>query len=354
MKKIGILAMLFVVLATLSACGNNTATLNVLNWGEYMDEELITQFEEEFNVKIVYDTVDSNEAMEVKLKTGTTKYDIAFPSDYMIDKLRQQDLLNVIDKSLLTGLDEVTIISEVASLTEGKAFDPYFIPYFWGTIGIMYNTDTVNEEDLTGFGVLFEQPDTEEAYKVGMYDSARDAVAVALLAKGYDVNSNDADELNEIETYMEQGNYEYFGTDNLKSLVQSGNLDMALVYSGDYFDQLYVAEEDGIEVNFAYYVPETTNVWVDGFVIPKTSENVELAHEFINFFLNTDVAVQNADWVGYAPVLQEAYDVMVSDEYGYDYDNYFPYPAGSSRQVFEFISDDRFARLNELLDAAKR
>lgn len=327
-------------------------TLYVLNWGEYMDPDLIDQFETTYDVTVVYDEVGSNEEMEVRIKSGTTKYDIAFPSDYMIDKLRQQDLLNEIDRTKLTGLSNVSIKPEVAGLTEGKGYDSYFIPYFWGTIGIMYNTDTVNEADLTGWEVLF---DTDSTYKVGMYNSARDAAAAALLYLGYDVNTNDEDELSEAEDALRAMEYEVVGEDNLKTLVQAGNLDMALVYSGDYFDTLYIAEEDETDINFAFYVPETTNVWVDGFVIPTTSENTDLAHEFINFFLNEDVSEQNADWVGYAPVLDEVFNTLTDPDgdYGYDYDNYDPYPEGSSRVIYEYISDARFERLNELLDAAK-
>ena len=351
MKKLVMLISGLVLVIALSACGSGQETLRVLNWGEYMDDALIEQFEEEYDVKVVYDTVDSNETMELRIKSGTTKYDIAIPSDYMIDKLRQQDLLNEIDVTLLPGLDSVSIKTEVAGLTANSAYNDYYIPYFWGTLGIMYNTDTVNEEELTGFDVLFN-PDT--TFKIGMYDSARDAAAAAFLAQGFDVNTNVESELTATETYMSNGVYDYFGTDNLKTLVQSGNLDMALVYSGDYFDQLYVAEEAELDINFAYYVPETTNIWVDGFVIPTTSENTDLAHKFINFFFDLEVAAQNADWVGYAPVTTEAYNLLVSDEYGYgEYDNYDPFPAGSFRQVYEFISDARFARLNELLDVAK-
>ena len=353
MKRFLAVLMAATLVITLTACKSDKETLYVLNWGEYMDPDLVEQFEDEYDVNVVYDEVGSNEEMEVRIKSGTTSYDIAFPSDYMIDKLRQQDLLHEIDRDKLTGLDDVSIKPEVAGLTAGKGFDPYFIPYFWGTIGIMYNTTNVVEEDLTGWDVLF---DTESTYKVGMYNSARDAAAVALLYLGYkDVNSNDETELQEAEDALRAMSYDVVEEDNLKNLVVSGNLDMALVYSGDYFDQLYVAEEDELEVNFGYFVPDTTNVWVDGFVIPTTAQNVDLAHEFINFFLNEDVSAQNADWVGYAPVLTEVFDLLTDPDgdYGYDYDNYDPYPAGANRVIYEYISDDRFERLNELLDAAK-
>ena len=350
MKKIFLGITLTLLVISLSACGSSKKELHVLNWGEYMDDTLVERFEEEYDVVVKYDIVDSNEAMEVKIKAGTTSYDIAFPSDYMIDKLRQQGLLNEIDHSLLTGFGDVTMKPEVVELTNGKGYDSYFIPYFWGTLGIMYNTSTVNVEDLTGFDVLFDENTT---YKIGMYDSARDASAAALMALGYDVNTSDQSELDDAKTYMGTGVYESFGTDNLKGLVQSGNLDMALVYSGDYFDLLYVAEEEDIEINFEYFVPETTNIWVDGFVIPTTSDDTDLAHQFINFFLNEEVSAQNADWVGYAPVLTEVYNLLVSNEYGYDYENYNPSPDGTTRLIYEFVSETRFQTLNDLLDAAK-
>jgi spermidine/putrescine transport system substrate-binding protein/spermidine/putrescine transport system permease protein len=313
-----------------------------------MDLDLVSDFEDEFDVKVVYEEVGSNEEMEVKIKAGTTKYDIVIPSDYMIDKLSQQDLLNEIDFDLLSNLDEVSFIEDATDLYSDSGISDYMVPYFWGTVGIMYNTDSVDEADLTGYDVLF---DTNTSYKIGMYDSARDSVAAALLYLGYSVNSNVTSELLEAETALKNGVFEIFGEDNLKGLVIEGNLDMALVYSGDYFDEVYAFEEDEVDINFGYFVPETTNIWVDGFVIPKISENVDLAHEFINFFLNKDIVVANADYVGYAPVIEEAYNTLVED--GYDYDNYDPFPVGTLREMYQFISDDRFERLNEILNAAK-
>jgi len=347
MKKLMVLISIGAIVLTLSACGSSEEKLYVLNWGDYMDLDLVEEFEDEFNVQVIYEEVGSNEEMEVKIKAGTTKYDIVIPSDYMVDKLRQQDLLNEID---LSRLDDVSFISDATDLYSGFEFSKYMVPYFWGTVGIMYNTNTVNEEDLTGYDVLF---DTETSYKIGMYDSARDSVGAALLYLGYDINSNVSKELDEAETALSNGVFEIFGEDNLRGQVIEGNLDMALVYSGDYFDELYAFEEEEMEVNFGYFVPEVTNIWVDGFVIPKLSENIDLAYDFINFFLSEEYAVANADWVGYAPVIQEAYDILVGDEYGYDYENYNPFPVGADRVMYQFISNDRFDRLNEILNAAK-
>lgn len=350
MKKLLMVVSVMLIVVALTGCGSAKTKMYVLNWGEYMDPELIEAFEDEYNVDVVYEEVGSNEEMEIKIKSGITAYDIAIPSDYMIDKLRQQDLLKEVDFDLLTNLDDVTLTDDVTGLYDGKGYEPYIVPYFWGTIGVMYNTETVTEAELTGWDVLFN-PDT--TLKVGMYDSSRDSVAAALLYLGYDVNSNDSTELAEAEQALKDANIEIFGEDNLKGHIIQGNLDVALVYSGDYFDELYAAEEDEVEPNFGYFVPETTNVWVDGFVIPSTSEQTDLAHDFINFFLQEDVAEQNADWVGYAPVLDEVYATLVGDDYGYDYDNYDPYPEGASRQVYEFISNERFDLLNQMLQAAK-
>lgn len=351
MKKILTIASLFVLVLTLTGCQNSTEKLYVLNWGEYMDMDLVAEFEQTFDVEVIYEEVGSNEEMEVKIKSGVTNYDIAVPSDYMIDKLRQQNLLNEIDESKLTALSDVSIQEDVNTLTGNTEYAPYFVPYFYGTLGIMYNMNTVSEDDLTGWDILFNN---DNGFKLGMYDSARDAVASALLYLNEDVNTADETILNYAKDALMNTEYEVFGEDNLKGLVQSGNLDLALVYSGDYFDQMYQVEADGGDISFGYFVPENTNIWVDGFVIPTTSENTDLAHEFINFFLDVDRNVQNADYVGYAPGLQEAYDVLVSDEYGYDeYENYNPFPEGSSRVLYQYVSEARFALLNDILNEVK-
>ncbi|MEC9484764.1 MAG: extracellular solute-binding protein [Candidatus Izemoplasma sp.] len=350
MKKLGIVLMSFVTILLLSGCQQTDNKLYVLNWGEYIDQDLVAEFEALHDVTVIYEEVGSNEEMEVKIKSGVTNYDIAFPSDYMIDKLRQQGLLNEIDYDLLNGFDDVSLLPEVKALYEDEAYAPYLVPYFWGTIGIMYNTDTVDEADLTGWDVLFTN---EHGYKMGMYDSARDAIASALLYLDEDVNTADETVLNNAKQALNNTAYDVFGEDNLKGYVHSGNLDLALVYSGDYFDEMYTAEADGETINFAFYVPEKTNVWIDGFVIPKSSQNLSLAHEFINFFLHHDRSVRNADWVGYAPVLEEVYNTMVSDEYGYDYDNYHPYPDGSERVIYQYISQERFELLNAILNEVK-
>ena len=126
-----------------------------------------------------------------------------------------------------------------------------------------------------------------------------------------------------------------------------------MVYSGDYFSEYYFALEDEIDITFDFYVPDVTNVWLDAMVIPKNSQNVELAHQFIDFFLRPDIAIQNSDYIGYAPCYQQVYDLMISEEYGYDFDTFDPYPAGAVRQMYVYGSDDRQNRIVQILSRAK-
>ncbi len=345
-----ILSVLFVV--SLAACRSEQEVLYVLNWGEYMDEDLIELFEETYNVRIVYTEVGSNEAMEVQILMDTTPFDIAIPSDYMIDKLFQNGLLHPIDPELLPNLANINFIEDARLLYENEPFAEHMIPYFWGTIGILYNTsnpDVVEALETQGWMALF---DPASPFNRGMYDSPRDAVGAALLALGLDVNTTNESELAQAEALLREANFQIFGEDNLKREVVAGNLDMALVYSGDYFDELFAADEDGREVNFNLYVPNSTNVWIDAFVIPTTAQNIELAHTFINFFLDVDNKVANSDWVGYTPVIQEVFDIMV-DEYEYDDPAYFPKPEGTARYLFRYISQAHDQKLADILNRVK-
>ena len=352
--------LLVFVTVVLSAC-DSRERLYVLNWGEYMNPDLIRAFEEEHNVRVIYEEVMSNEAMENNLKRGTTNYDIMIPSEYMIDKLVQQNLLQPIQKDLLTNYASIEFFSDARALYENEPFGDYMIPYFFGTVGIMYNTSNpdikaaLESQENSGFCALF---DPESPFIIGLYDSPRDTVGAALKCLGYSASSNVQSELLEAEelirgvTGRADRTLTRFGTDGLKGAVALGNIDMALVYSGDYFEMIFEYEEEGQAINFDFYVPEHSNIWIDAFVIPKASQNVELAHKFIDFFLDIDNAVENADWVGYTPVIKEVYRILV-EEYEYDYEHYYPQPEGSSREVYIYISEEHAIELNRILNAAK-
>jgi len=359
MKKMmySVLLVLSVALTfTLIGCAEQEA-LYVLNWGEYMDPDLIIEFEDRYDVDVVYEEVGSNEEMEIKLKQGITDYDILVPSDYMIDKLYQDGLLQAIDKDQLTNLDDVDFFDDAKALYEDEAFGDYMIPYFFGTVGIMYNTsdpDVKTAVETQGFCALFDE---ESPHTIGLYDSPRDTVGAALMCLGHSPNSNEETELAEAQSLLEgvigrADQLTRFGEDELKGDVARGNLDMALVYSGDYFEMVFEYEEDGATIEFDYVAPTHTNIWIDAFVIPEASQNPDLAHKFINFFLDEDIAAANADWVGYTPVISEVYDTMV-DDYGYDYDHYYPQPEGSTREVFIYRGDEHAERLNMLLNTVR-
>ena len=355
---ISVLAVFVMFSVSLVGCSSKEK-LYVLNWGEYMNPDLIEKFETENNVNVVYEEVGSNEEMEIKLKQGITDYDIMIPSEYMIDKLSQENLLLPIDYSLLTNLESVEFFEDAKVLYEEEDFGQYLIPYFFGTVGIMYNTNNANvklalEGENGGFCTLFDETND---FRVGLYDSPRDTIGAALMCLGYSVNSNNDTELGEAETLIETALAKSlgsirFGQDDLKGDVAKGNLDLALVYSGDYFEMVFEYEAEETDIEFDYFAPDHTNIWIDAFVIPNTSKNTELAHKFINFFLDIDNAAENADWVGYTPVISEVYDVMVND-YGYDYDHYYPQPDGSSREVFKYLGSEHAQKLNTILNAVR-
>lgn len=353
MKKILFLGLISLLMFALIGCSSKPK-LYVLNWGDYQDSEVRKAFEKEYNVKVVYREVGSNEEMATLLQAGSSAYDIAVPSDYMIDKLKDLGLIQKLDFSKLSNLNNLTVIPELYELYESSGYAEYIIPYAWGTIGILYNTSKTGLKSLVeteGWNAMFDYGDT---YKVGMYDSPRDAVAAALLYLGKHVNSEETADLEAAETALKNAKFNAWGEDNLKSLVIQGTLDMALVYSGDYFSEYYLAVEDEIDVNFDYFVPNTTNVWVDAMVIPTTAQNVELAYQYINFFLNYDNALQNSDYIGYAPPFVEIYETMVNDsDYGYDFETFNPYPANTIRQMYQYGSNARSEALVSIIARAK-
>jgi spermidine/putrescine transport system permease protein len=313
MKKLlatgGIVAamLLAVVCASRFYSINNKPVLRVFNSGEYIDTRLIDRFEKENNCKIVYETYDSNESMYTKLQSGS-EYDILVPSDYMIEKLIKENYLQKIDWSKITEKDGI-----INSLLH-KAYDQdneYSVPYYWGTVGIVYNKNNVDDKDLKeGWNILKNK---KYRGKIYMYDSERDAFMIALKSLGYSMNTTDKSELNKAYNWLVEQNKTmnpvYVGDDVMDNMI-SGNKDIAVVYSGD---GAYIISENK---NMSFFVPEQgTNVWSDAMVVTKYCDNTELAYKFINYFLQKDVAKQNTQYIGYDSAVQSVYEYFRDHEY---------------------------------------
>ncbi len=359
MKKILLGLVLIAFCISLSSCSSKDEKLYLLNWGEYLSDEVVTKFEEQYDCEVVVDPVDSNEAMYTKIGAAGTAYDIAFPSDYMIDRLASEGMLNKVDFTKLTNYEEEAFFEVIDESLEAAAIKDYGVPYFFGSLGIMYNTETLTEEQImtikeSGWGAIFG---AVENAKIGLYDSARDAVSVALMHLGYDVNTTDAIELEQAKDILNSINYHKLGTDSLKADIVKGELDIALVYSGDYFDKYYEAYETDT-INFDFYSPETNNLWIDEMVIPTTSKNVDLAHQFIDFILTEEIYLENAESVGYAPVLKNVYQTM-KDDPDYDYItsiNSFVdqlIDPNFHGQIYKNLTAEHYQRLEDILNEIK-
>ena len=290
-KRLLTLALVCMMALSLTACGGGEekVTLNVLNWGDYIDPELLDQFEDETGIEVKYSTMTSNEEMMVKLSAADCIYDVCMPSDYVIEKLVAQDLLYELNK------DNIPNLENIDSRFLDLSFDPgnkYSVPYFWGTVGILYDTTKVNGP-IDSWNVLW---DPQYEGEILMYDSVRDSIGVALIKLGYDINTrNEAEVLAAQEALIEQKPLvRAYLTDDAKMELVNGTATMCVTYSGDAL--MAIAENPDL----AYVVPkEGSNMWFDNIIIPKTSQHTAEAEAFINFLCDAEVAKQNAEYIYY-------------------------------------------------------
>lgn len=304
------------LIASLSACGSSKSdavekygsnTLKLYIWGEYLGQNVISDFEKQYGVKVIIEYFDSNEMMYTKLLAGDS-YDILVPSDYMVERLINNDMLQELDHSLITGLDNI------AEDVRNWDFDPdntFSVPYFWGSVGLVYNTETVDPGLIAeqGFSIL---KNTDYKGRIYFYDSERDAFMVALKTLGYSMNTDNEDEINEAYEWLIEMNdtmSPIYVTDEVIDGMLNSLKDIGIVYSGD---ATVILDENE---DMAFIAPsEGTNIWCDSMVIPKNAENPLLAHEFISFMLTYDAAYDNSETVGYASNNQQVLDEMSSDE----------------------------------------
>ena len=275
--------------------------------GEYLGENVISDFEKQFGVRVIVENFDSNEMMYTKLMAGD-RYDVVIPSDYMIERLMKEDYLQKIDKSLIPNMENM----DEAVL--GMSYDPdntFSIPYFWGSVGLVYNHENVDPETVEreGWEIL---RDTDYAGHIYIYDSERDSFMMAFKALGYSMNTEDPDEINAAYEWLLQMNNTMspvYVTDEVIDSMMNGYKDIAVVYSGD---ATVILDENE---DMSFYMPsQGTNIWCDAMVIPANAENPKLAHEYINYMLTYEAAFDNTETVGYTSPNAEVFEEMTTSE----------------------------------------
>ena len=275
--------------------------------GEYLGENVISDFEKQYGVRVIVENFDSNEMMYTKLMAGD-RYDVIIPSDYMIERLMNEDFLQPLDKSMIPNMENMS------DAVLGMSYDPdntYSIPYFWGSVGLVYNHENVDPAviESEGWEVL---RNTDYAGHIYIYDSERDSFMMAFKALGYSMNTEDPNEINDAYEWLLQMNNTMspvYVTDEVIDGMMNGYKDIAVVYSGD---ATVILDENE---DMSFYMPnQGTNIWCDAMVIPANAENPKLAHEFINYMLTYEAAFDNTETVGYTSPNAEVFEEMTSSE----------------------------------------
>ncbi len=308
-------AALVVVIGALGHATGSRPVVNVCSWGEYIDEELITRFEEETGIRVNYQTAESNETLYSLLKSGGGDYDVVVPSDYMISQLIEEDMLEELDYSLIPNY---ALIDETF---KGLPYDPenkYTVPYAWGTLGIIYNSAMI-DEPITSWSAMFDE---RYAGQVMLINNSRDAFGMALMYLGYSVNTTDEGEIREAYELLAQatdkGVYAGKIMDEVFQVMEGGNAGIATYYAGDYLSML----ENNEDLRFV--IPEEGSNWfVDAMCILKDARHPAEAHAWINFMASTDACLANLDYIWYGTANREAieqYPAYYEEVYGEELD----------------------------------
>ncbi len=309
------IALLCGILATapilsLTGCGASPSGENgevyVYNWGEYIDPETIRIFQEETGIKVIYDEFETNETMYPKVAAGSSVYDVICPSDYMIQKMIDNDLLQELD---FDNMPNARANIGAQYYEQATAFDPgnrYCVPYCWGTVGILYNT-TMVEEPVTSWSILWD-----EKYKdnILMQDSVRDAFMVALKKDNASMNTLDAAQLEAAKEslILQKPLVQAYVVDQVRDKMIGGEAALGVIYSGE---AIFTKRSNP---DLEYVIPqEGTNVWIDGWVVPKNAANKENAEKFIDFMCRGDIALMNFDYITYSTPNTAAVE-LIEDE----------------------------------------
>ncbi|MDR1559729.1 MAG: ABC transporter substrate-binding protein [Clostridiales bacterium] len=301
MKKILLALVCAVCLCSCAAGGNaDSVTINVYNWGEYIGEGVVEGFTEETGINVNYDTYPTNEDMYAKLKSGGVNYDIAIPSDYMIERMINEDMLEKLD------LNNIPNYAKIDKRFNNLTYDPggeYSVPYMWGTVGILYNTEMVSDP-VDSWNILW---DGKYAGQIFMYDSMRDTLAVSLKRQGFSLNTKDLTQLEAagVDLIAQKPLVQAYVGDTVRDSMIGNEAAFAVVYSGD---AIYCMDNNEV---LSYAVPkEGSNMWFDAIVIPKGSTRKAEAEKFIDYLCRPDVCLKNVEEIGYSTVNSETFEML--------------------------------------------
>ena len=355
MRKIFNLFLLVVLSLSITSCASKNVLL-FLNWGEYIDEAMIEEFEKEYNCEVVMDLGDSNEIFYSKVRGGTTCYDVVVPSDYMVKKMYDNDMLLELDFTQIPNYNKNNRLSGVNGIAEtleskSNGISDYYIPYLWGTWGIMYSTlleglEKAVTESTNEWSCLFDRNSLPANTRVAMYDSQQHAYYAACRYLGYDVYTElDKSKLDSIYSLIRKMDYNVWGTDDIKKDIVAGNVDLGYMWTGDFLYyycenaakvtmEAYLAGDITIneaneminvitsderiykdyQIGFDIYIPNNTVAFCDNFVIPKDSAHTELAHKFINFMIGRNEGINETN-AGFANTYYVSYNTPYIDIY---------------------------------------
>lgn len=340
---IGIIAIICVLLLGVKQLEHATGmagakVVNIYNWGDYIDPDLIAKFEKETGYKVNYETFDSNEAMFTKIQQGGTAYDITIPSEYMIQKMMKENLLIKLDHSKIKGLANIHEDFLDLSFDLGNQ---YSIPYFWGTLGIVYNDKFIKEGALTSWNDLWNK---EYRDTLMVIDGAREVMGIGLQSLGYSLNSKDDNQLHQAFEHLKglTPNIKAIVADEIKMYMANEESSLAITFSGEAADMMSENE------HLHYVIPkEGSNLWFDNIVIPKTAKNVDGAYAFINFMLEPENAAQNAEYIGYSTPNEKAKELLPK-EVSEDPQFYPTDDMLKNMEVYEDLGKDYLGIYNDL------
>ena len=326
--------------------------LYVYNWGEYIDESVIEDFEKETGIHVVYDLFETNEEMYPVIEAGGVAYDVVCPSDYMIQKMIENDLLAEIDFDNIPNIDQI----DPEYMERSKAFDPenkYSVPYTWGTVGILYNDKRLEELGVEPPDSWLDLWDERLAGEILMQDSVRDAFMCALKPLGYSLNSTDPNELEQAKDMLiaQKPLVQAYVIDQVRDKMLGEEAAVGVIYSGE---MLYLQElAEGKDFNLEYVIPkEGTNLWIDSWVIPKNAKNKENAEKWIDFLCRPDIAKRNFEYITYATPNRGAFELL--DEDLQQNKTVFPdWDSLENAEVYQYLGEEADSLYNELWKEVK-